>query len=131
MFRDRLISFFKFGKKDNSFDEKNPCFGCEGLSHGERIKAPCCHNPSILQLDEAEYLKHFLEFYLKSEVDCDESVDREKSDLENGHFSLVYFLYLLEACPHLNEESGKCKIQDDKPKCCKEAVPGEFGFCIL
>lgn len=104
--------------------KENPCHGCKTHRFNREIRAACCHAPTKIRVSSEEYVRLFLEAYRANLIEVEETFDYKKNEM-------FFIIYLLAACPHLDEEEGVCLVQDTKPKACADSEPGEFVFCVL
>lgn len=86
--------------------KENPCTGCN--SKKTKRKAPCCWE-NELEVTGNQYATHFSGqegvIFLSSRYD--EWSGQDIVTLRNNG-----------ACPKLDQETGLCSIQDDKPESC-------------
>lgn len=94
----------------------NPCFGCQS-SVSER-RAPCCHD-NMLRLSVSEYNAHF-----KGKPNV---IFIQYSDDQWMGEGVI--IQNTGSCMNLDQQSGLCNIENNKPLSCRDMEPEEHPLC--
>jgi hypothetical protein len=102
-----------------NWSPENPCFSCTiRLPTGEERKSPCCWYVS-LELTAKEKMVHF-----PNRVSHQSEFLRGEYEDRNAEV-----IYNVGPCPKLDQQTGKCLIEDDKIRNCRATEPMQFELC--
>lgn len=99
---------------------ENPCFGCAVKFPDGVVRAPCCWDLDELTVSYAKYQAYF----------ADKPNVKIVKYIQHRWMGEEVVISMAGPCVNLNEQTGVCLIETDKPLACIDLYPHIDPLCV-